>query len=203
MITEKQQIVFDFIESYQIEHGKSPTIREIREFLGVSSDNSVLKHLKALTDKGVIEKDDTPRGIKLFDSVRNRLSSPSIKLPLLGFIPAGGPVMSEEYIQSWRGVSTEDVANPEKSFLLEVTGDSMQDAGILEGDLLIVDSSVEPKIGDIVVALVDNQNTVKKLMKDSSGKHYLKPENKNYSDIYPDHDLEIQGVVISLIRQYA
>lgn len=201
-LTQKQESVLNFIESYQLEHGKSPTIREMREHFGVSSDNSILKHLKALVEKGYLEKDDTPRGIKLLESVKQRLSTKDVRLPLLGFIPAGGPVMTEEYIQEWRSVGEDAVRHPDKSFLLEVSGESMIDAGIIEGDILVVDSKMEPKVGDIVVALVDNQNTVKRYLKDKRGRAYLKAENKDYADIYPDHDLQMQGVVVSLIRQY-
>lgn len=200
-LTDKQAAVLDFIESYQLEFGKSPTIREMREHFGVNSDNSILKHLKALVDKGYIEKDDTPRGIKLLNSVKQKLSSTDVRLPVLGFIPAGGPVLTEEYIQEWRSVG-DNVRHPEESFLLQVTGDSMEDVGIHEGDLLVVDGKMEAKLEDIVVALVDNQNTVKRYMKDKKGRIYLKPENKKYSNIYPDVDLQIQGVVTSLIRQY-
>jgi len=201
-LTDKQAAVRDFIESYQLEFGKSPTIREMREHFGVSSDNSILKHLKALVEKGHIEKDDTPRGIKLLNSVKQKLSSTDIRLPVLGFIPAGGPVLTEEYIQEWRSVGEDSVKHPEQSFLLQVTGDSMENAGIHEGDMLVVDGKIEASFGDIVVALVDNQNTVKRYMKDKKGRIYLKPENKKYSNIYPDVDLQIQGVVSSLIRQY-
>lgn len=201
-LTEKQELVLNFIESYQLEHGKSPTIKEMKEHFGVKSDNSILKHLKALVEKGRIQKDDTPRGIKLLQTVKQKLTAQEIRLPVLGFIPAGGPVLTEEYVQEWRSVGEDTVRNPAKSFLLKVTGDSMIDAGILEDDLLIVDSSVKPLLGDVVVGLVDNQNTVKRYMKDKDGRVYLKPENSRYEDIYPHHDLQIQGVVTSLIRQY-
>ncbi len=201
-LTAKQEAVLNFIEEYQLEFGKSPTIKEMREHFQVSSDNSILKHLKALVQKGYIEKDDTPRGISLLQSVKEKLSSNDVRLPVLGFIPAGGPVFSEEFVQEWRSVGEDTVRNPKKSFLLQVTGDSMKNAGILEGDLLIVDSSLEPKPSDIVVGLVDNQNTVKRFMKDKNGQFFLKPENENYENIYPTSDLQIQGVVISLIRQY-
>ena len=201
-LTEKQEGVLKFIEEYQMEHGSSPTLREMREAFGVSSDNSILKHLKALEEKGYITKDDTPRGIRLLSSVKERLDAPEFKLPLLGMIPAGGPVLSEEYVEKWINVGEDAVYKLKDSFLLRVKGTSMIDAGIFEDDILIVCGSLEPRQGDIVVALVDNQNTVKRYMKDSEGRVYLKPENAAYENIYPEGELCIQGVVTGLLRYY-
>ena len=174
----------------------------MREYFGVSSDNSILKHLKALEEKGFISKDDTPRGIKLLSSVKERLEAPEFKLPLLGMIPAGGPVLTEEYVEKWVNVGEDMVYKLKDSYLLRVTGNSMIDAGIYEDDILIVCGSLEPRVGDIVVALVDNQNTVKRYMRDGQGRVYLKPENENYENIYPEGELCLQGVVTGLIRNY-
>lgn len=203
VLTEKQEAVLKFIEEYQMSFGGSPTLREMREHFGVSSDNSILKHLKALEEKGYIEKDDTPRGIKLLSSIKEKLDAvtESVKLPVLGFIPAGGPVLSEEYIHGYMTVGEELAKDGAGFFLLTVTGSSMIDAGIFEGDLVVVNGKKEAKDGDIVVALVDNANTLKRFIK-KDGKVYLKAENKNYNDIYPDNELVVQGVVTALIRQY-
>lgn len=201
-LSEKQEAVLKFIEAYQLEHGSSPTLREMREYFGVSSDNSILKHLKALEEKGHIKKDDTPRGIKLLSSVKEKLDSTEFKLPLLGMIPAGGPVLSEEYIEKWINVGEDVVYKIKDSYLLRVIGNSMIDAGIFEGDILVVCGSLEPRTGDIVVALVDNQNTVKRYMKDSHGQIYLKAENPEYDNIHPEGELCVQGVVTGLLRYY-
>jgi repressor LexA len=201
VLTEKQEAVLEYIEHYQMKNGSSPTLREMREYFGVNSDNSILKHLKALEEKGYIQKDDTPRGIKLLSSVKERLDAPDVKLPLLGMIPAGGPVLSEEYIERWMDVGKDLIYKTKDSFLLRVKGDSMIDAGIFEGDILVVCGSLEPKVYDIVVALVDNQNTVKRYMKDGN-RVYLKPENAHYENIYPQGELCIQGVVTGLLRYY-
>ena len=123
----------------------------------MKSDNSILKHLKAIEEKGYIEKDDTPRGIKLLSSVKERLQSNEFKLPLLGMVPAGGPVLTEEYIESWMNVGEDAIYSYKDSYLLRVIGDSMIDVGIYEGDILVVCGSIEAKEGDIVVGLVDNQ----------------------------------------------
>ena len=202
VLTEKQEAILQFIEDYQLGHGSSPTIREMREHFGVSSDNSILKQLTALKEKGYIQKDDTPRGIKLLSSVKEKLASSELKLPLLGMIPAGGPVLTEEYIESWMKVSDDIVYKAKDSYLLRVKGDSMVDAGIFEDDVLVVCGSLQPKLHDIVVALVDNQNTVKRYMRDSKNRLYLQPENPKYDNIYPEGELCIQGVVTGLLRFY-
>jgi len=203
VLTEKQQQMFAFIEQYQWENGASPTLREMREHFGVSSDNSVLKHLKALETKGYIKKDDTPRGIKLLDSIKEQLEAAAeiIKVPLIGTIPAGGPVIAEENtldtFEIGKGLMNSGVG----SYLLRVTGNSMINAGIHEGDMVLVAPDQSARSGDIVVALVDGESTVKRYMKES-GKVYLKPENPEYENIYPHGELEIQGLVTGLIRNY-
>jgi len=201
VLTEKQEAVLKFIEEYQLAYGKSPTLREMREHFGVSSDNSILKHLSALKEKGYIQKDDTPRGIGLLNSVKEKLDEGAFSLPILGFIPAGGPVVTDEYTEGWMKVGEELAKNNTDYFFLKVRGISMIDAGIFEGDLVLVNTRKQPKEGDIVVALIDEGNTLKRLVK-KDGKYYLKAENKDYKDIYPKESLTIQGVVTSLIRQY-
>lgn len=202
-LTEKQELVLKFIEKYQLKNGSSPTLREMREHFGVSSDNSILKHLKALQEKKYIKKDDTPRGIKLLDSIKEKFDEVKnvVRVPLLGEIPAGGPVLSEEYILDRFTLGSEFVGKGEGFFMLKVRGDSMENAGIFDGDFVLVSSMKRPKNKDIVVALIDNQNTVKRFIKEGN-KVYLKPENKKYKNIYPEEELEVQGVVIGLIRKY-
>ncbi len=201
ILTEKQEALLLFIEQYQLENGGSPTLREMREHFGVSSDNSILKHLKALEEKGRIEKDGQHRGIKLLSNVKEKLDRNELKLPLLGTIPAGNPVASEEHIEKWMSVGEDFVLGGKQSFLLKVTGNSMINAGINEDDLVIVCSDLKPRVGDIVVALVDNQSTVKTYM-ERDGQIYLKAENPAYDDIYPENNLCIQGVVTGLFRYY-
>lgn len=200
-LTEKQQTLLDFIEKYQINQGGSPTLREMREFMKVSSDNSVLKLLKALEEKKYIQKNGTPRGIKMLESVKDRLENASIKLPVLGTIPAGGPVLTEEYITDYVNVGSDLVHKKTGSFLLRVKGESMINAGIFDNDMAIICGSIEPKVNDIVIALIDNENTLKRLVKDN-GKFYLKAENPEYKDLIPLIDLQIQGVVTGIIRKY-
>jgi len=183
--------------------GKSPTLREMREHFGVKSDNSILKHLKALQEKDYLEKDDTPRGIKLLHSVQKKLQAASnlVRIPLLGTIPAGGPVLTEEHIIDHFEIGDGLLKKPTGSFALRVTGLSMINAGILEGDFVVANKDVQPKDGDVVVALVDGENTVKKY-RNKNGRVWLEAANPDYSDIEPSEYLEIQGVVTTVIRLY-
>jgi repressor LexA len=203
MITEKQQAVLQFIEDYQLQFGKSPTLREMREHFGVSSDNSILKHLNALQEKGYLNKDDTPRGIGLLQKVKDRLESASnvARIPLLGTIPAGGPVLSDEHVLDYFEVGNDLLKRPQGSFALRVTGLSMINAGILEGDFVVANQAMKAKDGDIVVALVDGKNTVKRY-RAKDGRVWLQAENPEYNDIEPTEFLEIQGVVTTVIRLY-
>ncbi|MEK9159960.1 MAG: transcriptional repressor LexA [Patescibacteria group bacterium] len=203
MMTEKQEAVLKYIEQYQMKMGKSPTLREMREHFGVSSDNSILKHLKALEEKGYLSKDDTPRGIGLLSSVKDKLEAASnmARIPLLGMIPAGGPVLSEEHVISYFEVGNDFLKRPQGSFALKVSGLSMINAGILEGDFVIANREITVKDGDIVVALVDGKNTVKRYRK-KDHQVWLEAENPDYSDIHPDEYLEVQGVVTAVIRMY-
>ena len=203
MITEKQQAVLEFIEKYQMEFGKSPTLREMREHFGVSSDNSILKHLNALQEKGYLNKDDTPRGIGLLQKVKDKLDAVSnmTRIPLLGTIPAGGPVLSEEHVLDYFEVGNDLLKKPQGSFALRVSGLSMINAGILEGDFVIANQSMKAKDGDVVVALVDGKNTVKRY-RTKDGRVWLQAENPEYNDIEPTEFLEVQGVVTAVIRMY-
>lgn len=201
MFTPKEQKLLDFIEQYQMENGASPTVREMREHMKLKSDGFIVHCLKSLQKKGAIEKGDTPRSIKLLPSVSQKLKSDTVKIPVLGNIPAGSAVLSEENVEDWITIEEGRVKHPEKSFVLKVRGDSMINAGIFEGDYVIASSDKSPKNGDIVVALVDTGSTVKRYMLER-GKSYLKPENENYSNIYPEQELIIQGVVVGVLRWY-
>lgn len=202
-LTPRQSELLEFIEQYQWEHGASPTLREMREHFGVSSDNGILKHLKALEEKGYLQKSETPRGIKRLDTIKQKMEMVAnvLEVPLVGTVPAGGPVLAQENIlgtfEIGRGLMKMDNGN----FLLRVSGNSMIDAGIYEGDMVLVAPGKSPRSGDVVVALVDGQSTVKRYIEEGGG-CYLKAENPDYSDIHPESELEIQGLVVGLIRNY-
>lgn len=200
-LTPKEQKLFTFIESYQFEHGSSPTVREMRLFMGLKSDGFIVHCIKGLQTKGVIEKGDTPRSIKLLPAVADRLRADVVKLPVLGSVAAGVPITAQENIEGWMSITHPRLANRDGVFMLRVTGNSMIDAGIFEGDFVVVDSKRASKEKDIVIALVDGGSTVKRLIYKNS-KPYLRAENPEYSDIVPTDSLEIQGVVMGLIRWY-
>lgn len=200
-LTFKEQQLLEFIEKYQLKNGSSPTVREMKEYMKLKSDGFIIHCLKSLVEKGAIQKGDTPRSIKLLPRVQEKLQADLVKLPVLGSIPAGGPVVTEETVEDWMSVDSDIVKNPADAFVLKVRGDSMIGAGIFEGDFVIADLKKQPRKGDIVVALVDGGSTVKRYMTDD-GKIYLKPENPNYENIYPESELQIQGVVTALFRRY-
>lgn len=200
-LTHKEQILFDFIERYQLGNGASPTVREMRLHLGLKSDGFVIHCLKKLATKGAIKKDDTPRSIKLLPSVAERLHTNFVKIPVLGAIPAGGPIVSEENVEDWISFEAGQLKGAKDCFILRVRGDSMIDAGIFGGDYVIVSTKARPKSGDIVAALVDSGSTVKRYMIER-GKPYLKAENPKYKNIHPETELQVQGVVVGLLRWY-
>lgn len=200
-LTPKEKVLFLFIEKYQFKHGASPTVREMRLAMKLKSDGFVIHCLKSLVEKGVIKKGDTPRSIKLLPSVRQKLHADFVKIPVLGNIPAGSPVLSEENVEDWVTFEEGQIKNPAKTFVLKVRGDSMLDAGIFDGDFVVAVADKKPRIRDIVVALVDGGSTVKRYMEER-GKPYLQAENRAYKNIHPEASLEIQGVVTGVFRWY-
>lgn len=202
-LTHKQKMLLKFIERYQMENASSPTFKEMRKYLKVASDNAVFKHLDALEKKGAIRKGNTPRSIRVLDSVKQKLEAVTdlFSVPLLGTVPAGGPVMAEENVLATYELGKGLMKVGEGYFLLRVTGNSMINAGIHEGDMVLVNPKKEPSENDIVVALVDGENTVKRYVREH-GRAILRAENPDYADIKPKGSLEIQGVVTGLVRNY-
>ncbi len=201
-LTARQQELLDYIREYQLQFGASPTLKEIRLFLGVSSDNGILKHLIALEKKGALTRSKRARGINMLPEIRERMERKAdITLPMYGSVPAGIATLEEQVPDTWVSVAENLVTNPEACYLLKVRGDSMIGVGILPGDTVVVNFHKEPKGGDIVVALIDNESTVKRLVRE--GRYaYLKAENPAYPDLHPVSELSIQGVVTALLRNY-
>ncbi|PIV90027.1 repressor LexA [Candidatus Gracilibacteria bacterium CG17_big_fil_post_rev_8_21_14_2_50_48_13] len=200
-LTERQQDIYDFIQEYQCGHGFSPKIREIQDAFSIRSVNGVIKHLHALEKKGWIQRDNTPRGISLLDKVKCKLTSTMSTIPIFGAIPAGNAQQLEEHVEGYHVMEDTRLGAFKDAFALRVRGESMIDAGIYDGDLVVAVQK-PPRVGDIVVALLDGENTLKRFMKDSNGNPYLKAENEAYPEMYPIGSLEIQGVVVSLTREY-
>jgi SOS regulatory protein LexA len=171
---------------------RMPTYAEIMEMLRFKSKNAVFKLVKKLEAAGFLEKDESGKLIpaRLYEQTR-----------ILGYIQAGFPTPAEEELVDTISLDEYLIQNKDATFILKVSGDSMVDAGILEGDMVIVDRSITPKNGDIVIAEVDNDWTIKYLVKTKSWV-YLKPGNKKYQPIYPEEELKIAAVVKAVIRKY-
>ena len=199
-LTEKQKRVLQLIAERTEAEGYPPTLREIAQHLGVRSKNTVIKYLRKLEEKGYISKSEKARSIRLLEKAADLCSGAEVNLPLVGAVTAGQPVLAEENIERYVPIPRHLLRNGGRYFLLRVTGDSMEGAGIFDGDLVVVRSTSEARNGDIVVALLGDEVTVKRLV--VRGKQrYLKPENPRYSEIHPEGEWTIQGVVVSLLRE--
>ncbi|MEF9840972.1 MAG: transcriptional repressor LexA [Raoultibacter sp.] len=207
-ITKRQQAVLDCIEECIREKGYGPTVREICQSLGLSSPSTVHVHLQALEDKGLIKRDPLKsRSIALTNSFRDTAevtlsSSPSfssmISLPLVGNVAAGIPILAEENITETLTLPV-DIVGDSASFLLSVRGDSMIEAGINDGDYVVVKEQPSANNGDIVVALIDDGATVKRFYKEQD-RIRLQPENSSMDPIYTT-DCSIAGKVVALFRR--
>ncbi|HTO26763.1 MAG TPA: transcriptional repressor LexA [Gaiellaceae bacterium] len=199
-LTDRQQEIWEFLVDYVDAHGYPPTVREIGDAVGLASPSTVHAHLANLERAGLLKRDPTkPRALELVG--REKGSAASLpKLPLLGQIAAGGPLLAEENVE-------DEIAVPETlrgDFLLRVKGDSMIGAGILEGDLVIVRRAQDARDGDVVVALAGDDEsadeaTVKTFYRES-GRVRLQPENDALEPIYAKH-VQILGKVVGVFRE--
>jgi repressor LexA len=202
MLTGRQQEIWDFLVDYVDRHGYPPTVREIGEAVGLASPSTVHAHLANLERAGLLKRDPTkPRALELVGRDSAAAPAPGIpKLPLVGQIAAGGPLLAEENVE-------DHVAVPERlngDFLLRVKGESMLNAGILEGDLLVVQRTQDARNGDIVVALAGDDEsadeaTVKRFFREH-GRVRLQPENDAMEPIYARH-VQILGKVVGVFRE--
>lgn len=191
-LTAIQQKILDFIKASMAERRLPPTVREIAEYMGYRSDNAAYQHLQALQRKGVIELEGRSRGI--------RLRIP-LGLPVVGQVAAGAPILAEQHIAGYLPV-TSGFFRTRADFLLRVKGDSMRDAGILDGDLLAVHKTAQAEQNQIVVARLDDEVTVKRY-RQRGNMVTLLPENADYEPIKVDlrrESLAIEGVMAGLIR---
>ena len=199
-ITKRQKELLNYLTVAIREKGLPPTISEMAKALGVASKNAVAKLLRALEEQGFLKRDGTPRGLRVFDEFRNEILAGSWAVPILGSIPAGSPLRVEEQVEDWVNLPQSLIRGRKDVFLLKVRGDSMVGAGILAGDLVIVKPTREAKSGDIVVALLHDEATVKRFL-EIRGRKYLKPENPKYQNIYPQEEWTVQWKVVGVIRQ--
>ena len=197
-ITAKQQEILEYIKETILKKGYPPAVREICEAVHLKSTSSVHSHLETLEEKGYIRRDPTkPRTIEIIDDCFNLTRREVVNVPLVGTVAAGVPLLAEENIENYYPIPVELLPNAE-TFMLNVKGNSMINAGIFDGDQLIVERCSTAYDGEIVVALVDDSATVKRFYKED-GHYRLQPENATMDPIIVDH-LEILGKVIGLFR---
>jgi repressor LexA len=207
VLTERQRQIWEYLESYVDAHGYPPTVREIGEAVGLASPSTVHAHLANLERAGLLRRDPTkPRALELIGRERREPepAGGSVKdvarLPLVGEIAAGGPLLAEENIEEYVPMPS----STKGDFLLRVKGDSMIEAGILDGDLVIVQRAQDARNGEIVVALAGDDEsadeaTVKTFYREQ-GRVRLQPENSALEPIYAQH-VQILGRVVGVFRE--
>ena len=196
-LTKRQEEILNLIKSHILDLGFPPTRADIAKTLGFKSPNAAEQHLRAIEKKGFISiLSGASRGIILNDTDND-------DIPIIGLVAAGGPILAEENIEKTIPRSNNLLSN-EIEYYLRVKGDSMVEVGIFEEDLIGVSKTLNPKIGSIVVARINNEVTVKTLIEFNQNKVILRAENKNYSDIKinPSIDeLVIEGSCVALLRE--
>ena len=199
-LTKRQREIFDFISRYLAKHGYPPTVREIGKAVGLHSSSTVHAHLAKLESLGVLKRDPTkPRAIEVLVERAKRAVRPS-GLPLVGQVAAGEPIVAEENVEEY--VQVPDVIGGEAGdYILRVRGESMKDAGILEDDFVVVRPAEDAKNGEIVVALIDEEATVKRFFREKDHVR-LQPENSEMEPIIT-RDASIVGRVVGVYRSVA
>jgi repressor LexA len=199
-LTKRQQEIFEFIKRYAGEHGYPPTVRDIGKAIGLTSSSTVHAHLANLEKVGLLRRDPSkPRALEVLVDKAKEVVAPN-GLPLVGNVAAGQPVLAEENIEEY--VPVPGIAGGEQGeFVLRVRGDSMRDAGILAGDHVIVRRQETADSGEIVVALVGEEATVKRFFEESDHVR-LQPENEAMEPIRT-RDAQILGRVVGVCRQVA
>ena len=192
----KQQQIYDYIVSFTEEHGYPPSVREIGEAVGLKSPSTVHFHMKNLEKAGMIGK--AKKKTRAISLPHSEDGPPQDTVPILGNVAAGAPILAEECIEDYLTFDTGGLSG--EHFALRVRGESMRDAGILPGDLVVVHQQQRASAGDIVVAMIDGEATVKTLRR-RDGHVWLMPENPEYEPIPGDH-AEILGRVTAVVRRY-
>jgi repressor LexA len=209
VLTARQQEIWNYLVEYVDRHGYPPTVREIGEQVGLASPSTVHAHLANLERAGLLRRDPTkPRALELIGRERREAAAQAepveqldvSRLPLVGEIAAGGPMLAEEHIEEYLAMP----ATTKGDFLLRVKGESMIDAGILDGDLVIVQKAQDARNGEIVVALAGDDEgadeaTVKTFYRED-GRVRLQPENASLEPIYAQH-VQILGRVVGVFRE--
>lgn len=192
-LTKSQQLVYDYLKE-QLASGVPPTVREICNATGLSSTSTVHSHLRTLEQEGYIS-----RTAGLNRSIRIEGQTNTTQVPIVGRVTAGVPILAVEEITGYIPFTAEHYRNKDL-FALVVQGESMKDAGILDGDYVITEKTTTAEDGDIVVALLDDEATVKRIFREADGVR-LQPENPAFSPIYSQNVI-ILGKVVSVVRYY-
>ncbi len=199
-ISTKQNEILEYLKAQIISRGYPPAVREICEAVNLKSTSSVHSHLETLEKNGYIRRDPSkPRAIEIVDSEFNLTRRDLVNVPIVGTVTAGQPILAVENIDGYFPIPTEYMPN-EQTFMLKVKGESMINAGIFDGDQIIVEKQSTAKNGDFVVALIDDSVTVKTFYKEK-GYIRLQPENDFMDPIILD-DVQILGKVIGLFRLF-
>ncbi len=205
-LTDRQKEILDFILNFIEDNGYPPTLREIGAAFDIASTFGVKRHIDALIKKGyLLVESYSSRTIKVIKKEAGLKNSEEefVEIPVVGRVAAGYPVLAEENIEGSIKLDKHFVGPASQLFALKVRGESMIDAGIMEGDIVVVNKTTNVRNGDIVVALLDGESTLKRFSREK-GNIYLIPENKNYSPISVNKssDFTIIGKIIGLFRNY-
>ena len=200
-ITAKQEEILNYIKNEILERGFPPAVREICQAVGLKSTSSVHSHLESLEKNGYIRRDPTkPRAIEILDDSFQMVRREMVNVPVVGTVAAGQPILAEQNIDSYYPIPAEFMPN-EQTFILKVKGDSMVNAGILNGDSVVVKQQSTAHNGEIVVALVEDSATVKTFYKED-GHIRLQPENDTMDPIIVD-DCQILGKVFGVFHFFS
>ncbi len=198
--TERQQRIFEVIRAFTAEHGYPPSVREIGERVGLSSSSTIHAHLKALERRGMISRDPTkPRALRSDLNAPQSHQPDSVVMPIVGKVAAGVPITAEENLEGEFVLPTSFVPRSSDAFMLRVQGDSMVEAAILDGDLILVRPQKTASNGEIVVAMLEGEATVKRFYREN-GQVRLQPENSAMAPIYAS-DVDIIGRVEAVVRR--
>jgi repressor LexA len=198
MLTERQRGILEFIQIEQREKGITPSTREIQHHFGFASQTSVMQYIATLERKGFLDRHARKARALITPVQKVRITD----IPIYGQIPAGMATLTEQTIEGHVSLDTRSVnaSKNGRTFALRVRGDSMIEAHILDGDVVILEDRKDVQNGDIVAALIDGETTLKRYVMEH-GRPYLKAENPLYPNLVPARELRIQGVMVSLIRK--
>ncbi len=204
-LTARQQQILGFIQSKQDSVGLTPTLREIAAHFRFSSPNAALAHVQALRAKGFLKSlPGCARSLQVVapNAPKGRFRPRVVSVPIYGSIPAGLPTdtAQEEEGCVLMDVETLGIKPTARTFGLKVRGDSMIGKSIVDGDIAIIEHGVQPRAGDVVAALIDGQVTLKTFVM-QRGKPHLRAENPRYPNLIPQEELQIQGVMVALVRK--